>query len=96
MSSSGSSRHQAKNKSAEKALEDFLKDYVNSGQLDADLAELPPSQRLQAVTRLLPYCLPKAKESDKEKDSVSTGDEALSLFFARLEPDVSVQTPGNP
>ena len=89
MSSSESSGRHAKNKSAEKALEDFLKDYVNSGQLDADLAELPPSQRRQTVTRLLPYCLPKAKESDKEKDSAHTGDEALALFFARMKPDKS-------
>ncbi len=73
-----------KRKSAEKALEEFLMEYVNSGQLDADLAELPASQRIQAVTRLLPYCLTKAKDADDDDAAPKTGNESLTLFFSRI------------
>ncbi|MDE6273039.1 MAG: hypothetical protein K2M31_08555 [Muribaculaceae bacterium] len=73
-----------KRKSAEKALEEFLIEYVNSGQLDADLAQLPASQRIQAVTRLLPYCLTKAKEPDEEQSASRTGNESLAIFFSRI------------
>lgn len=74
-----------KRKSAEKALEEFLMEYVNSGQLDADLAELPASQRIQAVTRLLPYCLTKAKDSEEVESGPKTGNESLTLFFSRIK-----------
>lgn len=76
-----------KRESAERALENFLKDYVNSGRMDMDLAELSASQRIQAVTRLLPYCLPKAKDLPKESGESAplTGNETLALFFSRLK-----------
>lgn len=72
-------------KSAEKALEEFLKDYVNSGQLSADIAEVSASQRLQAVTKLLPYCFPKPKEEKATSSKTQhSGSESLALFFRRL------------
>lgn len=71
-------------KDAEKALSDFLNDYINSGQLDSDLGSLTASQRIQAVTKLLPYCIVKQKEPKNDADSLRTGVDSLALFFKRL------------
>ncbi len=70
---------------AEHALDDVIDKYFNSGRIDLDLYELNAEKRLQAVTRLLPYCLQKNKDSSAADTTGATGLDSLTSFFTRME-----------
>ncbi len=50
-------------------VEDLLTDYMNNKEFQSDLKQLEPKDRLQVVTKLLDFALPRLKSVEHQDDS---------------------------
>lgn len=74
-------------------LENFVEDYISSGELRDDFLALSPWQRIQIFQRLSGFVLPKIKSVEIDMHSGSESPEKQRLFVGLMARPLPITVP---